>query len=165
MNALMETYGRSNAQCSLQILGFPCNQFGFQEPGENAYEIRNGLKYCRPGHGYEPNFPLFKKRDVNGLKEDKIFTFLKANCPRKDGYINDLSKIKWSPVKNNDISWNFVKFLIDHKGRPLRRFSPPITPKDMEEDIKEMIAKCQTENKGKKSRDSYNRESWKYDYL
>ena len=78
MNALMEELGRPAKQCRLQILGFPCNQFGFQEPGENAAEIYNGLKYCRPGNGFVPNFQLLQKRDVNGAKEDEIFTFLKV---------------------------------------------------------------------------------------
>lgn len=70
--------------CGLRIVGFPCNQFGLQEPGKDKYEIMNGLKYVRPGHGFEPNFPLFAKRDVNGEKEDEIYTFFKvsSNCFR-----------------------------------------------------------------------------------
>lgn len=77
MNALMKQLGR-NKHCRLQVVAFPCNQFGYQEPGENADEIYNGLKYCRPGKGFVPAFPLLSKIDVNGAKEDEIFTFLKV---------------------------------------------------------------------------------------
>ncbi|XDB63306.1 hypothetical protein AB1E18_016636 [Capra hircus] len=62
----------------LVVLGFPCNQFGKQEPGENS-EILPGLKYVRPGGGYVPNFQLFEKGDVNGETEQKVFTFLKVS--------------------------------------------------------------------------------------
>lgn len=59
------------------ILGFPSNQFGKQEPGENS-EILPSLKYVRPGGGFVPNFQLFEKGDVNGEKEQKFYTFLKV---------------------------------------------------------------------------------------
>lgn len=105
-------------------------------------EIYNGLKYCRPGNNFEPNFPLMEKRDVNGAKEDKIFAFLKARCPSASGVINDLDKISWSPVKNDDISWNFEKFLIDFNGQPYRRYLSEIEPQDIRKDILELQAKC-----------------------
>ena len=76
MNALMVRY--SQGKCGFQVLGFPCNQFGKQEPGANAEEILNGLKYVRPGNGFVPNFPMFKKRDVNGKTEDQIYAFFKV---------------------------------------------------------------------------------------
>ena len=76
MNALMVRY--SQGKCGFQVLGFPCNQFGKQEPGANADEILNGLKYVRPGNGFVPNFPMFKKRDVNGKTEDQIYAFFKV---------------------------------------------------------------------------------------
>ena len=82
LNALQEELfkpkGSMKDSCGLRIIGFPCNQFGFQEPAANKYELINGLKYVRPGHGFEPNFPLMEKRDVNGEKEDEIYTFLKV---------------------------------------------------------------------------------------
>lgn len=145
MNALMEELGVADGEdgCSLQILGFPCNQFFYQEPGENAEEIYNGLKYCRPGSNFEPNFPLMQKRDVNGAKEDEIFAFLKASCPSASGVvIDDLNKISWSPVKNDDISWNFEKFLIDSNGKPYRRYSSEIEPEDIRKDILKQLVKC-----------------------
>lgn len=82
LNALQEELlvpeGSTEDSCGLRIVGFPCNQFGFQEPAENKYELVNGLKYVRPGHGFEPNFQLFERRDVNGEKEDEIYTFFKV---------------------------------------------------------------------------------------
>ncbi|EDO25692.1 predicted protein, partial [Nematostella vectensis] len=52
-------------------------QFGLQEPGDNYYEIMNGLTYIRPGKGYIPHFPLLEKKDVNGENENEVYTFLK----------------------------------------------------------------------------------------
>lgn len=90
MNALLREHG-GDSDCSLEILGFPCNQFGKQEPGKNS-EILHGLKYVRPGNGYQPNFPLFKKRYVNGKNEDKIFTFLKVSYFHQE---LNAGKLKW----------------------------------------------------------------------
>jgi len=79
LNELKTTY--SNAEkCPLEIIAVPCNQFGLQEPGETEEEIMNGLKYVRPGKGYTPNFPLTKKIDVNGEKQDELFSFLKVGA-------------------------------------------------------------------------------------
>lgn len=83
LNALQEDLltskdGNTDA-CGLRIVGFPCNQFGYQEPAKNKYEILNGLKYVRPGHGFEPTFPLFEKIDVNGKNEDEIYSFFKVS--------------------------------------------------------------------------------------
>ncbi|KAH0629849.1 hypothetical protein JD844_012275 [Phrynosoma platyrhinos] len=95
LNALQTELGRYG----LVILGFPCNQFGKQEPGENS-EILPGLRYVRPGGGFTPNFQLFQKGDVNGEKEQRIYTFLKIH----------------------DIKWNFEKFLVGTDGKPVMRW-------------------------------------------
>lgn len=82
LNELLQTYrSEENGNCGFRVLAFPCNQFGLQEPGENAYEILNGLKYVRPGHGFEldRNLKMMQKIEVNGKKESKIFTFLKVS--------------------------------------------------------------------------------------
>lgn len=141
--------GSTDNSCGLRIVGFPCNQFGFQEPAESKYELMNGLKYVRPGHGFMPNFPLLAKRDVNGRNEDKLYTFFKSRCPAPDGFIDDLSNIRWSPVRNNDVNWNFEKVLIDHKGQPRARYTAPYEPKDIHDDIQQLIYECQKENKRK----------------
>lgn len=75
----MEKYGGPREdRCGFKILGFPCNQFGRQEPGENPDEILNGLKYVRPGNGFKPVFPLMEKLDVNGAKQHQMYTYLKV---------------------------------------------------------------------------------------
>lgn len=125
LNALQEELGSNG----LVILGFPCNQFGLQEPGSNE-EIPLGLKYIRPGKGFTPNFQLFEKGDVNGRKEQKVFTFLKNSCPPVGDVLgNPLNRLFWDPLKVNDIKWNFEKFLVGPDGRPVKRWHPrtPVT--------------------------------------
>ncbi|NXC77449.1 GPX3 peroxidase, partial [Anhinga anhinga] len=95
----------------LVVLGFPSNQFGKQEPGQNS-EILPALKYVRPGGGFVPNFQLFQKGDVNGAKEQKIYTFLKV------GAVNLLG----GALRNHDIKWNFEKFLVGPGGGPVMRW-------------------------------------------
>lgn len=129
LNELLQNYSsKKNSKCNLKVLAFPCNQFGLQEPGENAYEIINGLRWVRPGHNFtlDPNLKLMEKIDVNGKKESKVYSFLKHRCPVPDNLIDDVEKISWSPVKNDDITWNFEKFLLNHKGQPYRRYTPTV---------------------------------------
>ncbi|KAK3082813.1 hypothetical protein FSP39_006088 [Pinctada imbricata] len=137
MNELVDKFdGR------LVILGFPCNQFGKQENCTNK-EILNCLKYVRPGDGYEPKFPLFEKRDVNGEKADPIFKFLRDRlpipCDESTSLMTDPKCIIWSPVTRSDISWNFEKFLIDPTGKPHKRFSRYSQTKGLEKDVKTLI--------------------------
>lgn len=117
LNALQTTYGNDIA-----VLGFPCNQFGYQEPGANATEIWNGVTMVRPGNGFVPNFQLFSKIDTNGHNEHPLFTFLKKYCPpTRDGYA-DTKDLFYEPLKNWDIRWNFEKFLINREGKPIMRY-------------------------------------------
>ncbi|KAK1327576.1 hypothetical protein QTO34_013085 [Cnephaeus nilssonii] len=99
----------------LVVLGFPCNQFGKQEPGENL-EILPGLKYVRPGGGYVPNFQLFEKGDVNGEKEQK------HSCPHPSELLGSFKHISWEPIMVQDIRWNFEKFLVGPDGVPVMRW-------------------------------------------
>jgi len=134
MNALAELY----ADEDFVILGFPCNQFGLQEPGATASEIINGIKYVRPGGGFEPKLTLFKKIDVNGENESPIFTFLKSSCE----YTNTVfsSGLYYEPLKVGDLNWNFEKFLIDKNGKPYTRYhSSVITSATIEEDINALL--------------------------
>lgn len=145
LNELLEKYNdETNSKCGLKVLAVPCNQFGKQEPGENAYEILNGIKHVRPGYGFKlnGNIKMLEKSDVNGKEESKLFTFLKSRCPVPDNVIDDADKISWSPVRNNDITWNFEKILVDHKGQPFRRYTPTVEPKDITEDIENLRKKC-----------------------
>uniref|UniRef100_A0A670IFL3 Glutathione peroxidase n=1 Tax=Podarcis muralis TaxID=64176 RepID=A0A670IFL3_PODMU len=112
----------------LVVLGFPCNQFGKQEPGTNA-EILPGLRYVRPGGGFVPNFQLFQKGDVNGDKEQRIYTFLKklrsddALTERQGESFGDPKRLFWEPLKVHDIKWNFEKFLVGPDGKPVMRWA------------------------------------------
>uniref|UniRef100_A0A673T6Z2 Glutathione peroxidase n=1 Tax=Suricata suricatta TaxID=37032 RepID=A0A673T6Z2_SURSU len=117
LNALQEEL----KPLGLVVLGFPCNQFGEQEPGENS-EILPGLKYVRPGRGYVPNFQLFEKGDVNGEKEQKVFTFLKTSCPHPSEVLGSFRHMSWDPVKVHDVRWNFEKFLVGPDGVPVMRW-------------------------------------------
>ena len=98
----------------LVILGFPCNQFASQDPGENN-EIH---EFCRLNYGV--TFPMFQKIDVNGDNEHPLYTFLKSE---QKGTLS--SKIKW----------NFTKFLIDREGNVVGRYAPTFAPEKMEKDI------------------------------
>ncbi|RMB96707.1 hypothetical protein DUI87_26772 [Hirundo rustica rustica] len=79
-------------------------------------------RYVRPGGGFVPNFQLFKKGDVNGAKEQKIFTFLKNACPPVAEEFGNPNKLFWEPLRNHDIKWNFEKFLVSPEGVPIMRW-------------------------------------------
>ena len=120
----------------LEILDFPCNQFGHQAPGEND-EIH---EFCTAK--YQTQFDQFAKIDVNGENEDKLFTFLKGEI--KDDIIKGLkNKMIMKPIsagkKEGEIKWNFTKFLVDRDGKVVKRYSPTFIPSDMEEDIKGLL--------------------------
>ncbi|XP_032126302.1 glutathione peroxidase 6 [Sapajus apella] len=116
------------------VLGFPCNQFGKQEPGANS-EILLGLKYVRPGSGFVPNFQLFEKGDVNGEKEQKVFTFLKNACPPTSDLLGSSNQLFWEPMKVHDIRWNFEKFLVGPHGVPVMRWFHSIPVSTVKSDI------------------------------
>ncbi len=104
----------------LVILGFPCNQFGNQEPGDEE-SIAKG---CVVNYGV--TFPMFSKVEVNGKNTHPIFKFLK----------NELSGLLGKRIK-----WNFTKFLIDRHGRPVKRFSPTTKPEKIESYLTDILNK------------------------
>uniref|UniRef100_A0A2K5EG58 Glutathione peroxidase n=1 Tax=Aotus nancymaae TaxID=37293 RepID=A0A2K5EG58_AOTNA len=116
----------------LVVLGFRCNQFGHQENAKNE-EILNSLKYVRPGGGFEPNFMLFEKREVNGARSHPLFAFLPEALPLP-------SDDAISPVCRNDVAWNFEKFLVDPDGVPVRRYSRRFQTIDIEPDIEALLS-------------------------
>ncbi|XP_067828768.1 CUE domain-containing protein 2-like [Heptranchias perlo] len=128
LNALMDELSES----SFTVLGFPCNQFGQQDPEED-HETLNVLKFVRPGGEFVPKFPIFGKIEVNGEKEHSLYTFLKESCPFVNPFIGDLKRLHWSPLKVSDIRWNFEKFLVDANGQPYKRYDLG-TPFDIIED-------------------------------
>ena len=100
------------------ILGFPCNQFGNQEPG-SAEEIS---KFCTLK--YNVDFPMFMKIDVNGDKADPLYKYLKVELPDATG---------------NEIKWNFTKFLLDRKGMPVKRYDSKVKPEELTKDIEKLL--------------------------
>jgi glutathione peroxidase len=104
LQKLHETYGERG----LSVLGFPCNQFGAQEPGTED-EIK---KFCETSFGV--TFPMFAKIDVNGPGRHPLYEFLTSQTTEPDG--------------PGDIQWNFAKFLIDRSGNVVARFAPTAEP-------------------------------------
>ena len=102
----------------LEILDFPCNQFGNQAPGSND-EIH---EFCTLK--YKTTFDQFAKIDVNGENESPLYTFLKSE---KKGMLS------------NKIKWNFTKFLVDKEGNVVGRFAPTVKPEDIDEKILELL--------------------------
>ena len=101
------------------VLGFPCNQFGNQEPGTEA-EI---LSFCHVNYGV--TFPMFTKLEVNGKNTHPLYIYLKKEHPGTQA--------------SGEIKWNFTKFLIDRNGRVRKRFPPSTAPADLEADIERML--------------------------
>jgi len=135
LNALTEKY----ANRPFEILGFPCNQFLNQEPGGEGTEILNGLKYVRPGNGFEPNFNMFAKTNVNGAGENPIFTFIKSRCHSPVDGFSPSSGLLYEPKNARDIRWNFEKILVDSTGAPVRRYEPSVDPSLIAEDIENLL--------------------------
>jgi len=131
----MERY----ADKPFQILGFPSNQFLNQEPGSNSTEILNTLQFVRPGNGFQPNFPMLAKTDVNGEEENSIYTFLKSRCESPVEKFSDTWKLLYEPKHARDIRWNFEKFLVDANGAPIWRYYPSVDPILMVEDIDQLL--------------------------
>lgn len=140
MNELQSRYGPRG----LVLLGAPCNQFGHQENCKND-EILRSLKHVRPGNGFEPKFQLLEKVDVNGKDAHPLFVFLKEKLPFPSddpmALMNDPQSIIWSPVRRNDVSWNFEKFLIGPDGEPFKRYSRNFLTINIEADIQELLKK------------------------
>ncbi|NWZ30609.1 GPX1 peroxidase, partial [Asarcornis scutulata] len=132
----------------LQVLGFPCNQFGHQENATNE-EILRSLEHVRPGNGYKPNFPVFEKCEVNGKDTHPLFAFLKEALPfphdDPSALMTNPQYIIWSPVRRNDISWNFEKFLIAPDGVPFKRYSRHFETIKIQDDIELLLQKVPKE--------------------
>jgi glutathione peroxidase len=114
----LEELNKKYNEKGLVIIGFPCNQFGNQEPG-NAKEISEG---CLINYGV--TFQMFEKIEVNGAGAHSLFVFLKKQLPGLLG---------------GRIKWNFTKFVIDRNGKPVKRFAPITKPKEMEEFLLKLL--------------------------
>ncbi len=108
----LERLYRKYRDRGLEVLGFPCNQFGAQEPGTEA-EIK---EFCSTK--YDVSFPLFSKIDVNGEARHPFYAWLTTQETAPDG--------------PGDIAWNFAKFVVDRDGKVVARFAPQTEPEDAE---------------------------------
>lgn len=115
----LEALYRKYRDRGLVVVGFPCNQFGAQEPGD-AEEIAN---FC--SLTYDVDFPIMRKIDVNGPSAHPLYAYLK--------------KAKKGLLGSEAIKWNFTKFLIDRKGAVVARFAPTDTPKSLESAVEALL--------------------------
>ena len=115
---LQTLYSRYEDQ-GFTVLGFPCNQFMGQEPGDEL-EIDS---FCKLNHGV--TFPMFSKIDVKGDHAHPLFTYLTEHAPGMLG--------------SKKIKWNFTKFLVDREGNIVNRYAPKTKPFDFEEEIKNLL--------------------------
>ena len=135
---LEELYQKYHDQ-GLEILDFPCDQFGHQAPGSDD-EIH---EFCTAK--YKTSFDQFKKIEVNGENETELFKFLKAEQGFK-GFdlkgkilIPIVKKMDPDYANNSDIKWNFTKFLVDKEGNVVERFESTVEPKKIDEKIANII--------------------------
>jgi glutathione peroxidase len=115
----LEALQKRYAPRGFAVLGFPCNQFGGQEPGTET-EIR---EFCTLNYGV--TFPMYAKVDVNGDGTAPLFAHLKSAAPGLLG--------------SESVKWNFTKFLIDREGRVVRRYAPTDSPEGLAQDIEALL--------------------------
>ena len=136
----LESLYKKYQKDGLEVLDFPCDQFGHQAPGTDD-EIH---EFCTAK--YQTTFDQFKKIDVNGTNESPLFKYLKDNS--NEEYIKGLKnkiamkavmKLSTTCKEPNDIKWNFTKFLVDRDGKVVARYSPIENPMAMEDEIKKLI--------------------------
>jgi glutathione peroxidase len=101
------------------VLGFPCNQFGSQEPGSEE----KISEFCSINYGVD--FPMFAKVEVNGANAHPLFQYLKEEAP--------------GDQESSDIAWNFAKFLVDRNGQVVSRYAPTVSPTDISDDIEKLL--------------------------
>jgi glutathione peroxidase len=114
----LETLHRELSPRGFAVLGFPCNQFGGQEPGD----ARQIAEFCETK--YDVSFPLFGKIDVNGGNAHPLYNYLKRE---KSGLLG------------SSIKWNFTKFLVDRSGRVVARHAPTATPQGLKKELEALL--------------------------
>ncbi len=115
----LEALYRAYRERGFSVLGFPCNQFGQQEPGE----AEGIAEFCELNYGV--SFPMFAKIDVNGDGAHPLFAYLKKSAPGILG--------------TEAVKWNFTKFLVDRDGQVVKRYAPTDRPQDLAEDIEALL--------------------------
>ena len=136
----IENLYRKYHEKGLEVLDFPCNQFGHQAPGTDD-EIH---EFCTAK--YQTTFDAFKKIEVNGENAEPLYKYLEEHSPEEivKGIKNKMAmkaveKISTTCKNKNDIKWNFTKFLVDREGNIVKRYAPTENPMDMEEDIIKLL--------------------------
>ena len=137
----LENLYRAYHDKGLEILDFPCNQFGHQAPGEDD-EIH---EFCTAK--YQTTFDQFKKIDVNGETAIPLFAWLKEQAPEDEepvGLKNKaamaaIKKISKTCVQPNDVKWNFTKFLVDREGNVVKRWGPTADPASFTAEIEKLL--------------------------
>ncbi len=115
----LEALWRKHKDAGFEVIAFPCNQFGGQEPG-SAEDI---AEFCQVNFGL--SFPLMGKIDVNGANASPLYDWMKGEAPGLMG--------------TKAIKWNFTKFLIDRQGKVVRRYAPTDKPESLEKDIAKLL--------------------------
>lgn len=115
----LESLSKTYAERGLRVVGFPCNQFGAQEPGSDTAIA----EFCELNYGV--SFALFSKVDVNGDQAHPLFVRLKQEAPGLLG--------------SKGIKWNFTKFLVNADGKVLKRYAPSTSPEDLTRDIEALL--------------------------
>lgn len=121
---LYERYGKDG----FELIGFPCNQFGGQAPGTSEEE----RQYAYKKFGFE--FPVYDKIEVNGPGAHPLYKYLRAQQPQS------LPKGGTRPLRQGELEWNYVKFLVDRNGQPVKRYKPSFDPLDFEKDVQLVLA-------------------------
>jgi glutathione peroxidase len=116
----LQTLHQEYASRGLVVMGFPCDQFGHQEPGDED----SILKFCETQ--FKVTFPMFAKIEVNGANAEPFYQWLKSSKPGLLG--------------TEAIKWNFTKFLVSRKGQVLKRYAPTDTPESLRQDIEQALA-------------------------
>ena len=139
----LEALYRKHKANGLVVIGFPCNQFGAQEPGSES-EIQ---AFCKTS--YDVTFPLFAKIDVNGPSAHPLYRFLREQQPGppragepEPGSVRAYLEESYPELKERDtVKWNFTKFLVDAKGDVVRRFEAKETPDNIEAEVAALLRK------------------------
>jgi glutathione peroxidase len=136
----LEALHREYQDKGLEVLGFPCNQFGGQEPGTDA-EIQ---EFCSTN--FDVSFPVFAKVDVNGEDAHPLFAYLRSSDPgdfsaeTAPGLYDHIAKMKPETIGTDEIKWNFTKFLIGRDGEVIRRYEPTVTPEQIKADLDAVLS-------------------------
>ena len=122
----------------MEVLGFPCNQFGAQEPGTDA-EIQ---EFCSLNYGV--TFPVYGKIDVNGPDADPLYVYLRKEAPGDFGpeqgpMYDHIKAMRPEAIGSDEVKWNFTKFLVGRDGSVIRRYESTATPEQIGTDLAELL--------------------------